>query len=214
MIANARRICAATAASIGVSLGIALLLTSLGTSARATVGGPETLDVLGYDPVDHKVVLLRTCHDESGRPREVLSFVLRSSHPDRLAKESWYREREGSMTPMDPEQFILYSKRLIPLEAPRGTYEVLLKVTEKGVDSLATFAWGTVVRTRFALGVRLADRSAQFADTSHYERPIGLLGVYDIPGESASLAIVRYCRIPYEGGYTVDQGLLLLPLRE
>jgi hypothetical protein len=208
MTPTVRHICVAIVVSVAASLGIALLAAM----ASATVGGPELLDVLGYDSVGRKVVVLRSYRDESGRPRELYSFRLDSPHPDRMVREDWFVEEDERI--VEPERFVAYTRRLIPLEAPRGTHEIRFELAQVEADSLVTWAWGTVARTCFRVSITLGERSAALADTSFYRRPIGLLGVYDIPGEAAYLAIVRYCRIPFEGGYTVDRPLLLRPRQE
>jgi hypothetical protein len=82
------------------------------------------------------------------------------------------------------------------------------------VDSLASRRmWsGELVPASLVHGAIVSgDTFIQFTDTTYFGAPVGILGVYEIPGERVRVAILRSVANPFEGGYTVDRPLLLEP---
>ena len=53
-------------------LSIGLLLSIISPMLFATVGGEETIELLGYDQHDQKLYLTRYYHDASGRVPQAL----------------------------------------------------------------------------------------------------------------------------------------------
>lgn len=49
---------------------------SSSTLIHATVCGPEKIELLGYDKVDHKIYFSRNYYDESDRPPTLYYFSL------------------------------------------------------------------------------------------------------------------------------------------
>src|SRR5688572_6709264 len=76
--------------------------------AGATSGGPETMEVLGYDPVDQKVFVAQHFQDQSGEPPRVYYATLRDD-------AKWVRAES-----LENEDFAVVretlARRVIPLE--------------------------------------------------------------------------------------------------
>ena len=69
-------------ASVGALVAAAALTTS--EPARASLGGPLTVEVLGWNPEDERLYVRQVGHDESGGERDcVFYFDLRAHDPAR-----------------------------------------------------------------------------------------------------------------------------------
>ena len=69
-----------------MKIRIAALLLALGipVSAFATVGGPQNIEVLGYEVKDQKLYLLRHYLDDRGRLPQLYYYNFKSKTPNQL----------------------------------------------------------------------------------------------------------------------------------
>lgn len=69
-----------------MKIRIAALLLALGipVSAFATVGGPQNIEVLGYEVKDQKLYLLRHYLDGRGRLPQLYYYNFKSKTPNQL----------------------------------------------------------------------------------------------------------------------------------
>ena len=61
-----------------------VLLSMISPMLFATVGGEETIELLGYDQFDQKIYLARYFHDASGRVPQLYYYQLNSKKPTQL----------------------------------------------------------------------------------------------------------------------------------
>ena len=91
-------------------------LTLLPTVGMATVGGPSSIEVLGYDETDAKVYVLEQRHDESGDLPTLMFFAIRgpdARHPVRVRSE--YAGESNAVEAAFPERLRTLKARLAPI---------------------------------------------------------------------------------------------------
>jgi hypothetical protein len=188
-------------------LALALILALCGLLfpdlAHATTGGPETLEILGYDPNDDKVFFKRDFHDEGDeRPRvEYIAFKGKAAGKLVVVK-SW--KREEFETRLEDLR-----KRLMPLEFLPLADFLLEKRTLKKIQHLQPhfdprpgLLLSVVVKGKKQRGQRSVKSYA------NPKNPVELVAVVRIP-KRGSVALIRYIGIPYEFGYAVDMPVVL-----
>lgn len=105
-------------------------LPALGSTAGATVGGPSTIEVLGFDPGDAKVYVLEHHHDESGDLPQLSFWALMGAPAGgRVRVRSWYAGDAAAADASFPQRLATLRARLQPLPA-RGGEGVELRVQE------------------------------------------------------------------------------------
>ncbi len=149
-------------------------------AARATMGGPQTLEVLGFQSDEARVYLLRHAHDQSGDPPRLLYYRLDDAPPEQapdqpVVVQSWYEGDLRAVHDALPGRLAGLSARLVPLER-RELVDLALTVTWRGRDICPQQKEQT----------RAADREAVLA---HAERAGGFLADPEDPGS----ALVSVC---------------------
>lgn len=184
--------------------------------AGAAKAGPHELDVLGYDPGDHKIYLLEHFNDESGDLPQLHFVHTRGGHAGRLVPvKSWYqgdaaevearfeerlealRGRIAPMRPLDDDALRLRTRvlkrralRLFPNAPPIRKYLLSLTVRPTDEDAIAS------------IGGR--------AEVTAYLRPrTRLIDAYRIPGERLAVAIVAYTGVPIDVGHDKNEAILV-----
>ena len=97
-----------------------LILAGFGRMAFATVGGAETIQVMGYDAKDEKVYFTRHYQDQSGRVPQLYYYQLNSKQPDQVIEvKSIYQhiDRNSPRAEQHVEKELKkIQSRLIPLQ--------------------------------------------------------------------------------------------------
>jgi hypothetical protein len=177
--------------------------------ARATVGGPELAEVLGWIPSEQKVFFRIHYVGESGEAPGVFYFDLTSADPAKPQRISWSFHRDFN----DSTYSLRYArllKRLTPLRqvVPSETF-VLVNVIH--ADTVTNEWYGRWVRYRIRARSRFFEGTVEattFGDTS-----LRVIAQYEIPGRSERVGIGSFLGTPWEGGYEI-QVPFILPKRD
>ena len=213
---------------------IATLLSSP-SLGHATVGGPDHLEVLGYEPVDGKLYYLVHLGGEIVAAPQLFFFALKSAKPSlRRAARSWYAGlREEAGMAAFPKRLAKLKARLRPLPAaPREGITVQIKhhdlqicgdapnppkTREQARAIIAAFRRegrdpDNPVCERVEVSVEWAGYAGQVTVES-WDSP-SLLTVHRLPDPRFVLAIVRYVGKHFEVGYTEETPMLLHRVEE
>lgn len=174
-------------------------------TARAYHGGPEYVEVLGWDPVDRKVFCAIHSLNEAAYTPGLVYFSLDSlgqAHPTRVpwSRESEPRGRDGQL------RWDRLVKRLRPLELvegpaiPRGNRVV-------AQDSVGT-EYGFGPRYRVRVGSARNVGTPDLEVVTYMEPSIYFHRVYTIPGRPERLIILCFIGQTY-GGEEVQVPILL-----
>ena len=204
-----------------LSYGIAMLFLAniaVINTASATVGGGQSLDVLGYDAKDQKVYLLRHYEDERGRLPQLYYYSLKASQPTQLIEvKSIYLDPKTQKYDYYLREKQVYQsihqikKRLIPLTQlnPKQVH-VASNFTTKQVTS-----WGDpeLLISQYRYQYQLIDQrkpiTSKPTTATSYRQDLHVSQYYQIPKQNITLAVVKYFAFPEETGYSNEDALLL-----
>ncbi|MCB9546927.1 MAG: hypothetical protein H6706_13890 [Myxococcales bacterium] len=206
---------------------LALILLLVPLAARATVGGDERLELLGYEPVDGKVYFLRIGGGEAVELPRLHFLALRSDAPHAPHRvDSWYRGDPAAAEAAFPGRLAALQARLTPL--PARDLEGARLATAHGdlrvcADAPRQPRTAAEARAQVAAWQRgepdlpvcrllTLDVTWQgFAGSTGVEAwgAPALVGVHPLPDPRFALAFVRYVGQHFESGYTVDLPVLL-----
>jgi hypothetical protein len=177
--------------------------------AHATVGGPTTIDVLGWSPTDQKVYLQEIRHDEGDGFGRVLTMALDAPSDAPPVEVPWTASlsREGSAS--DPEanrRLAALRDRLRPLP-PRECPAFPWSLAVTGRDTLHA-TMGDYPRFRLLARFQVGDG---FELSTLHQPLVVLRDVRDIPGRRELLVVLAYVGIPDEGGYELQVPLIVRP---
>ncbi len=175
-------------------------------AARATVGGPQPLELLGWDATAKRVYLHQHEWSAGGGFGTVEYFDLGSADPVRLRVGEWSRgQGEGSAQDSALVQKLgALRARLRPLVMGPATvlpfgFETVRK------DSLAWWS-GLVPRQR--LRATWDDRLFVTLDEFH-GGTVARTGVWRVPGRAERVWVLAWIGDPDEGGYEIQRALLV-----
>jgi hypothetical protein len=174
--------------------------------ARATVGGPTLLDVLGWDPLAKRVYVHFVDTSGGGFFGDVVSFA-----PDSGAvgvPEPWVRHGEESYAdPVLLGKLADLRRRLAPMAVePAAVMPWVSRVVAR--DSLDDGYPGQVVRYR----VRARwEREPEFEFTTWGSPEVLLKAVYVIPGHAARLFVFAFTGDRMESGYETQAPVIVAP---
>ncbi len=196
-------------------------------TAAATVGGPVTVSVLGYAPVDEKVYLLFRSHGESEELPQLAYVPLTGRNAGRVVKvRSWYRDDDG--TDAFRESF---RERLGALQgrlrsnSPASRSSVRLhtrtqrRITWREIPGDPEVE-GRRIRVRASSakagrsGALSVDaygclRDPETRDSLPTCPRVRLVEVLEFPTADITVAVVESLGIPYEGGYAHQMPIVL-----
>jgi hypothetical protein len=171
-------------------------------AARATVGGPELLEVLGWEPVDRKLFVAQHHRNETGYAPTIAYFDFRSATPGRAVPVQWsiretqYARRDKALRAR------LRPLRPIPAVSTFiGTRVIAVDTVNVGMEALPRY------RVR-AQGLRY-EWDGVLEVTSFRDTSVRVLSLHPIPGRKERLAIVSFVGFPHEGGYECQMPVLL-----
>ncbi|MFW2097222.1 MULTISPECIES: hypothetical protein [unclassified Acinetobacter] len=196
-----------------------ILTTSL--HCYATVGGGQTIEVLGYEVKQQKLYLLRHYEDGRGRLPQLYYYQLNSKIPDHLIEvRSLYinpkthkidYDQDGIQFEKDLNKI---KKRLIPLLAGNAN-KAKIQMVKNQTHYIP--AWHDpsqkVPQYKTIYKVTTASLKSKNEQAVQYAKTIKITQNYVVPHQNKMLVIVKYFGIPEETGYDIEDAVLLLPIK-
>ena len=217
----------------------AISLTTLGLSSLlwvsntfATTGGPQEIELLGYEKTSAKLYLLRHYQDGRGRIPQLYYYQLNSKTPDKLIEvKSLYINPTTKQIDYDQEHTEFnqalekIKSRLTPLIANRANntkIQILSHKTEIVPSSYVLDEKMPKYLTQYQISSqhhRSAKHQAVSYDLKYQgsENPkdpklkIRISQNFMIPNQNKMIVVVQYFGIPWESGYDIEDPVLLLP---
>ena len=188
-----------------------VLLVLLASPALATTGGKETVELLGYEPVDGKVYWLEHSGGESGDLPWLFYLDLKSARPSVAHKvKSWYRGDDADDKFWDRLEGLKKRLQTMPT-LPLGEFVIEVHARKVG-DWYECEDCGDPPVPHYKASVtvtRRSDGAYAVADVETYhDHKIRLPGVFRT-SSGAMVAILSFTGIPVEGGYEEQRVLLL-----
>lgn len=203
-----------------------LILTILliPSASFATVGGPESIEILGTDITDQKIYFLRHYEDESGRLPKLYYFQLNTSTDKAVEVKSLYTNLSSKNYDIESEKTLdeisKIQKRLKPLTPLSNKNSELILINK--ATSLGNY-WLNVPEAKASRETihyqikNVWNKKTYTSDLStiisYQNKPIQITHIYQTPlkMQLAQLAVVKYLGIPTETGYTKEDVVLLRP---
>jgi len=202
-----------------MKIRIAALLLALGipVSAFATVGGPQNIEVLGYEVKDQKLYLLRHYLDGRGRLPQLYYYNFKSKTPNQLIQvNSLYINPKTKQIDYDQDsrkfnqEIAKIKKRLIPL-VPLRKQAIQLKLlkTSKGTAPAWHDPKQKVPKWTYQYRVQSGQYKSPVQQAVSYKADLRLNQTYKVPKQNKILVTVKYLGIPFETGYHIEDPALL-----
>ena len=196
-----------------------ILTTSL--HCYATVGGGQTIEVLGYEAKQQKLYLLRHYEDERGRLPQLYYYQLNSKTPDKLIEvQSLYINPKTHQIDYDQDAIQFekdlnkIKKRLTPLligNANTAKVQIIKNQTKK------ISAWyddsQKITEYKTTYNLKSASLQSHNQVALNYGNAVKISQTYSVPKQNKLLIVVKYFGIPEETGYDVEDAILLLPIQ-
>ncbi len=194
-------------------------LLSVPLYSYATVGGKQSIEVLGYEAKEKKLYVLRHYEDERGRLPQLYYYQLNSKTPEKLIEvQSLYINPKTNKVDYDQNDIQFekdlkkITKRLIPLLSEN--------IKTAKINTLATAqrkvpSWydpeEKIDEYKTTYQVLSANMQSQKHIATHYDHKLTIYQSFIIPKQNKALVIVQYYGIPFETGYDIEDPVLLLP---
>jgi len=202
-----------------MKIRIAALLLALGipVSAFATVGGPQNIEVLGYEVKDQKLYLLRHYLDGRGRLPQLYYYNFKSKTPNQLIQvNSLYINPQTKQIDYDQnsrkfdQEIAKIKKRLVPLN-PIQKSKPQLKVlkTTKGSAPAWHDPQEKVPKWTYQYQVKSGQYKSPVQQAVSYKADLRLNQTYKVPKQNKILVTVKYLGLPSETGYHIEDPALL-----
>jgi len=196
-----------------------ILTTSL--HCYATVGGGQTIEVLGYEVKQQKLYLLRHYEDGRGRLPQLYYYQLNSKIPDHLIEvrplyinpktHKIDYDQDGIQFEKDLNKI---KKRLIPLLVGNAN-KAKIQMVKNQTHYIP--AWHDpsqkVPQYKTIYKVTTASLKSKNEQAVQYAKTIKITQNYVVPHQNKMLVIVKYFGIPEETGYDIEDAVLLLPIK-
>ncbi len=196
-----------------LTLGVASLTAPFATPARASLGGPSYIEMLGWKPKESKIFFTVRSEDEGGDRQGVYYLDLNARDPNRAQRVSWSVDSSDSRN--WKENQAKYQARLMKLRRELAVLPRLIESTFPQrceviqVDSLRNME-GPWARYR----VRIADGrlgNDRLLLTCYREPSVRFIDHYSIPGRAERVEIVSFIGKPHEIGYEVQAPVVIRP---
>ncbi|CAB1212608.1 aminotransferase [Acinetobacter bouvetii] len=193
-------------------------LILLPCTSFATVGGPQNIEVLGYESKDQKVYVLKHYQDGRGRLPQLYYYQFKNNkQPEKLIQvNSLYINPKTKTIDYDQDnrqfdkEVAKIKKRLIPLVAiPKQSIkiQVLKKTTAKEKSWYDPKVYIPKYTYTYQLTAKSLKSSVQQA--VDYRQGLSISQAYRVPNQQKILAMVKYLGIPFETGYSIEDPVLL-----
>lgn len=203
------------------TIGIAVLL-SLPISSLATVGGGQRIEVVGYEPSDQKVYILRHFDDGRGRLPQLYYYDLKAKYPQPLVevrslyinpktkKYDEYDDKDAFFT----NRLNSIKKRTIALKPDYVSTTIKVNSLSQRQAKVESWLEDLAVLTEYKFGYKVSSDDGKYSSPlqSVTAYKICLLDsdvIYPIPNQPYALTTVKYTGTMMEGGYEFEDAVLL-----
>lgn len=196
----------------------ALSLILLPCTCFATVGGPQNIQVLGYEGKERKVYLLKHYLDGRGRLPQLYYYQFKNTqHPEKLIQvNSLYINPKTRKIDYDQDsrqfdkEIAKIKKRLNPL-APLPQSGIKIQVLKKITSKEKSWYDPKQYIPKYTYTYQLSSQNlkSQIHQAIIYRYGLSISQAYKIPQQQKILAVVKYLGIPFETGYTIEDPVLL-----
>ena len=191
----------------------------LSLNAHATLGGGQSIEVLGYQMKEQKLYVLRHFEDERGRLPQLYYYQINSTTPEKLIEvKSLYINPKTKILDYDQDgiQFDQdlnkIKKNLVPL-SKQNTESAQIKFFETKVHQVP--AWHTlsekISQYTMTYQVRMSPYQSKIHEVVSYNNQLKISQNYKIPNQNKTIVVVKYRGIPIETGYDIEDPVLLIP---
>lgn len=198
------------------------VLFSLPVSAWATVGGGQRIEMVGYEPADNKVYILRHFEDESGRLPQLYYYDLKAKYPQPLVKvrslyinpkTKKFDEYDGQNT-FFTQRLNSLKRRVVKLSPNYVSTVIKVNSLTKSKEKMASWYEGSGELTQYKFGYKVVANDGQYVSsnqsaTAYKARLLGSGFVYRIPNQPYAVTTVKYTGTLVEGGYQYEDAVLL-----
>ncbi|MEZ4887987.1 MAG: hypothetical protein R3E32_24880 [Chitinophagales bacterium] len=161
------------------------------TQSTATVGGPQILEIIGFDAQQNSVVFVRHKNDAEGLPPQLWAYRLGLGEIEVMADATKYYNN-GPIT-----------KGITPLKKMDVITDKMLKVNwhppVEVNDTILQFEY-----TLFPAKVQLADHQFDIVQCFKKDKPIEVAEQYYFEQSDLVFVIFRYLGVCFETGYMKD----------
>ncbi|MFK7905909.1 MAG: hypothetical protein AB8B69_12325 [Chitinophagales bacterium] len=161
-------------------------------SSTASVGGPQTLEMLGYDVSQNSVLLLRHKKDAEGLPPQLWAFRLASGETEVLSDASKYFQNDQSITTG------LKSLKKTQVVTPK-MLQTSWQTPIEGNDTIRQFEY-----TLYPAKVKLLDHQFDILQCYTKDKPIEVAEQYYFEQSDLVFSIFQHFGVCFETGYTKD----------
>lgn len=198
-------------------IGLCLFLLFLTPAIFATVGGPEEIEVLGWNPQESKAYFLRVHYDASDRAPDLITY-------DVLNKRLIIEKEQAQNSFADFDQYYKFKADYHKfIEELKSNLKPLLKATDLRV-ALTKYSDGDyyvygfeddpeskVNYWKYLATIYKNDKWAGAEYVEVYDdNKIETLAMLVTPDKYLNVVILRYKGIPFEGGYNKDK-IIFIP---
>src|SRR5690606_10109752 len=196
---------------------ISVLLVGLPCAAFATVGGPQNIEVLGYEVKDQKLYLMRHYLDGRGRLPQLYYYNFKSKQPNQLVMvNSLYINPKTKRIDYDQssqtfdQEIAKIKKRLIPvIPVKKQNIRLELLKTSKGYASAWYDPQEKVPKWTYQYQVKSGSQKSLTHQAVSYQQGLKISQAYKVPKQNKTLVTIKYLGIPFETGYTIEDPVLL-----
>lgn len=191
------------------------------TTSFATVGGPQTIQILGYEATAQKIYLQQHYHDQSGQLPTLYYYQLNSKKPSQLIEvKSIYQKpfknpvqaEQQFQSAVNQIQQRLQPLKRLPLRTAKLT--VVSKQQRYGDfwnyhhpdDAFKLYQHTQKYRIQHQNFLSPIQQTISYTDSS-----LKLQQLLVTTDRKAQIAVVSYLGIPFESGYMKQDPVLLLP---
>lgn len=203
--------------TMNIKTALLLLPLSLPSLAFATVGGPQNIEVLGYEVKEQKLYIMRHYLDGRGRLPQLYYYNFKSQKPNQLVQvNSLYINPKTKRIDYDQDSrkfdqnIAKIKKRLVPLN-PIQKSKLQLKVlkTKKGSAPAWHDLQEKVPKWTYQYQVKSSLQKSPVQQAVSYQQGLKISQAYKVPKQNKTLVIVKYLGIPFETGYSIEDPALL-----
>ena len=188
------------------------------TIVQATVGGGQNIVILGYEPKDKKIYVLRDFEDARGRTPQLYYYDLKANDPSKLIEvKSIYINPQSGKVDHDnrwnevSRSIAQIKQRLQPLN-PLPAIHLNIKSTQK-INSVSSWHNPDEKMRQYQYNYTIVggNLTSKPQHAISYKAGIDIQQVYKVPYEDKVLVTVKYLAFPEETGYTTEDVVMLQP---
>jgi hypothetical protein len=189
-----------------VATGQAVLVVLIGSHrpAGAYTGGPVSVEVAGYAPVDKRIYFRLVTQDESWSPPRAYYFDLDGDRPAQAIRARSLENPDSFEMEWNPPSWQALRRRLMPMGNDAG----FVLVTEVRAESTGVDRWQKVPAFRLHIDLGTEDLHARPVLTAYCNMIVGVKGLYRVPERRERLVILTVTGRAY-GCEEVETPILL-----